>query len=111
MKRVVLCAVLVACTSKSADTPQGGRRGGTAKLQYPVDVSPLVTRQMQYSVEAPGTIDAFQQVQITARVSGAVDKVTFVEGQQVKQGDTLAVIESERYQIALEQAKAQEVPA
>jgi RND family efflux transporter MFP subunit len=107
MKRMVLCAVLVACTSKSADTPQGGRRGGGAKLQYPVDVSPLVSRQMQYSVEAPGTIDAFQQVQITARVSGAVDKVTFVEGQQVKQGDTLAVIESERYQIALEQAKAQ----
>jgi RND family efflux transporter MFP subunit len=106
MKRVVLCAVLAACTSKSADTPQGGRRGGAAKLQYPVDVSPLVSRQMQYTVEAPGTIDAFQQVQITARVSGAVDKVTFVEGQQVKQGDTLAVIESERYQIALEQAKA-----
>jgi RND family efflux transporter MFP subunit len=97
--------------SGKSDTPQtgvGGRRGGTGggKLEYPVDVAKLEQRQMQYSVTAPGTIDAFQQVQITARVAGAVDKVTFVEGQQVKQGDVLATIESDRYAIAVEQARA-----
>ena len=43
---------------------------------------------------APGTIDAFQQVQITARVAGAVDKVAFIEGQEVKKGDVLVVIET-----------------
>jgi RND family efflux transporter MFP subunit len=105
VKRVLVLLALAACSSKS-DPVQGGKRGGGAKLQYPVDVSPLVAKQMQYSVNAPGTIDAFQQVQITARVAGAVDKVAFVEGQQVKQGDVLVVIESERYEIALEQAKA-----
>ena len=108
--RVILCVLLAACSSKSSDAPQGGRRGGGgaggAKLEYAVDVSPLAARQMQYSVNAPGTIDAFQQVQITARVAGAVDKVAFAEGQNVKQGDPLVVIESERYQIALEQAHA-----
>ena len=109
MKRHLLLLVLAACSNKTSDTPQGGKRGGGAggaKLQYPVDVSPLVSRQMQYTVNAPGTIDAFQQVQITARVGGAVDKVAFSEGQNVKAGDTLVVIESERYQIALEQARA-----
>jgi RND family efflux transporter MFP subunit len=107
VKVALVLVVLAACTSKSSDTPPAGKRGaGGNKLQYAVDVSPLVARQMQYAVNAPGTIDAFQQVQITARVAGAVDKVAFVEGQQVKQGDTLVVIESERYQIALEQAKA-----
>jgi RND family efflux transporter MFP subunit len=103
----VLWLVLAACSTSSSDPAAGGKRaGGGAKLAYPVDVSPLAAKQMQYSVNAPGAVDAFQQVQITARVAGAVDKVGFVEGQQVKQGDTLVVIESERYQIALQQAKA-----
>lgn len=111
MNRVLVLVVLAACSSKSSDPAQGGgggRRGGGggAKLQYPVDVSPLVARQQQYAVNQPCTVEAFQQVQITARVAGAVDKVAFVEGQQVKQGDPLVVIESDRYQIAVEQAKA-----
>jgi multidrug efflux system membrane fusion protein len=79
---------------------------GANKLEYPVQVAPLELRQVRYTVMAPGSIEAFQQVQITARVSGAVDKVGFVEGQNVKQGDLLAVIESERYEIAVGQAKA-----
>jgi RND family efflux transporter MFP subunit len=105
---IVIVGLAGSC-SKKADTPAStGKRGagGGGKLEYPVDVAKLETKQMQYSVNAPGTIDAFQQVQITARVSGAVDRVTFSEGQQVKAGDVLAVIESERYQIALEQAKS-----
>jgi RND family efflux transporter MFP subunit len=113
---VWLIVIGVACSSSKSDSPQagvGGRRGGTGggKLEYPVDVAPLVSRSMQYTVTAPGTIDAFQQVQITARVAGAVDKVTFAEGQQVKQGDVLATIESDRYAIAVEQARAAQAKA
>jgi RND family efflux transporter MFP subunit len=106
-----LAVLACACSSSKSDSPQGGaagRRGGTGggKLEYPVDVALLATRHMQYTVTAPGTIDAFQQVQITARVAGAVDRVTFAEGQAVKQGDVLATIESDRYAIAVEQARA-----
>jgi RND family efflux transporter MFP subunit len=76
------------------------------RMQYPVQVAPLEMRQVAYTVLAPGTIEAFQQVQITARVAGAVDKVAFVEGQQVKQGDVLVTIETDRYQVAVDLAKA-----
>lgn len=105
MKLWIAIAVGCACAacSKTADSPTA-KRG--AKLEYPVDVAPLEARQMQYTVTAPGSLDAFQQVQITARVQGAVDKVTFVEGQVVKAGDVLAVIESERYEIAVAQARS-----
>jgi RND family efflux transporter MFP subunit len=99
---IALGSTCAAC-SKPADSPTG-KRG--VKLEYPVDVAPLEARQMQYAVTAPGSIDAFQQVQITARVPGAVDKVTFVEGQVVKAGDVLAVVESERYEIAVAQARS-----
>lgn len=106
---IALMLLAVACGKKD-DTPAkgAGRRGGAGggKLEYPVEVAPLEVRKMQYSVNAPGSIDAFQQVQITARVAGAVDKVGFVEGQQVKEGDVMVSIESERYSIAVNQAKS-----
>jgi RND family efflux transporter MFP subunit len=76
------------------------------KMQYPVQVARTELRQQQYTVIAPGSIEAFQQVQITARVAGAVDRVAFVEGQTVKKGDTLVVIEVDRYQVAVDQAQA-----
>jgi multidrug efflux system membrane fusion protein len=104
---LLACAALAACgKGSSSDTPKQGGRGGGRKLEYPVDVATLETRHLQYSVTAPGSIEAFQQVQITARVGGAVDKVAFTEGQVVNKGDVLAVIESERYQIAVDQANA-----
>lgn len=105
--RYVAMAVLLwvaACSSEKGEAP-AKKRGGR-KLEYPVEVAKLEQRQVTYTVTAPGTIEAFQQVQITARVAGAVDKVGFVEGQAVKAGDVLAVVESERYQIAVAQAQA-----
>ena len=95
----------IAC-SKASEESALKRPKAATKLQYPVQVAPIVARQVQYNVIAPGSIDAFQQVQITARVAGAVDKVAFVEGQTVKQGDTLVLIEVDRYNVAVDQAKA-----
>jgi len=99
--RLAILVVLAcgACSKSDAATV-------THKLEYPVQVATLAKRHMQYTVTAPGSIDAFQQVQITARVVGAVDRVAFVEGQNVKAGDVLATIESDRYQVAVDQAKA-----
>jgi RND family efflux transporter MFP subunit len=107
MKRIAIILVCLAACGKSDSSggKKGGRSGGP-KLEYPVDVATLEVRQVQYTVDAPGSIEAFQQVQITSRVQGAVDKVAFVEGQQVKAGDVLVVIESARYEIAVAQAKA-----
>jgi RND family efflux transporter MFP subunit len=98
-------AALAACSSGEPKAKAG--RGGGRKLEYPVDVAPLEKRAMRYTVTAPGSIEAFQQVQITARVSGAVDKVAFAEGEQVAAGQVLVNIESDRFQVALDLAKAQ----
>jgi multidrug efflux system membrane fusion protein len=102
---IVLLGAALGCSKASSDS--GLKKGkGVNKLEYPVQVAPLELRQVSYSVMAPGSIEAFQQVQITARVTGAVDKVNFVEGQEVKQGDLLVAIEPDRYQVAVDQAKA-----
>lgn len=68
---------------------------GMAKRQ---DV-PIVTRGI-------GTVQAFQSVLVRARVDGAVDRIAFTEGQDVKPGDLLAVIDPRPYQAALDQAMA-----
>jgi RND family efflux transporter MFP subunit len=102
-----LAAALAAASGcKASDESALKRPKAATKLQYPVQVAPVAARQVQYNVTAPGSIEAFQQVQITARVAGAVDKVAFVEGQTVKQGDTLVTIETDRYQVAVDQARA-----
>jgi membrane fusion protein, multidrug efflux system len=103
---VVLSVAGVGGCGKAEQDSALKRPKAATKLQYPVQVAPLELRQVQYNVMAPGSIDAFQQVQITARVAGAVDKVAFVEGQTVKQGDPLVIIEVDRYQVAVDQAKA-----
>jgi multidrug efflux system membrane fusion protein len=107
MKRALCIAAVVLGVVGCKATSDSGLKKGKAvnKLEYPVQVAPIDLRQVNYTVMAPGSIEAFQQVQITARVAGAVDKVSFVEGQEVKQGDLLVAIEPDRYQVAVDQAK------
>jgi membrane fusion protein, multidrug efflux system len=105
MTRVFVLASLIAIVSscgKAKDAPVIGKR---QKLEYPVDVAPLEQRSMTFSVEAPGSVDAYQ-VQITARVGGPVDEVKFMEGDDVNKDQALVTIDRARYAIALEQAKS-----
>jgi RND family efflux transporter MFP subunit len=97
-------ALAVLCGCKSQSDLKGAR--DVHKLEYPVQVAPLVQQRLSYLVTAPGSIEAFQQVQITARVAGAVDKVAFSEGQVVKEGQALITIQSDRFQVAVDQARA-----
>jgi multidrug efflux system membrane fusion protein len=100
----LLAVAGVGCKASSGSDLKKAK--GVNKMAYPVSVAPLTLKQVSYNVTAPGSLDAFQQVQITARVAGAVDRVSFVEGQNVKQGDLLVTIEPDRYQVAVDQARA-----
>ncbi len=105
----VLATILVACASKSsAPAPAGSGsagKGGKGKLQFPVEVAKVEVHPVEYVVTAPGSIEAFEQVQITARVAGVIDHVRFAEGGTVKKGQVLASIDSERYQLVVSAAK------
>ena len=103
---LLACALLSAGCSKKSPAPAGPPGGKGQKTQFPVEVAPIALRGVNYVVTAPGTLQAFEQVEVTARVGGAVDKVAFTEGQTVKAGQTLAIIEVDRYQVAVEQAQA-----
>jgi RND family efflux transporter MFP subunit len=104
---LVLGASLAVGCNQGATADSSLKKPKTAnKLQYPVEVATLRPRPVRYTVMAPGSLEAFQQVQITARVAGAVDRVAFVEGQAVTAGQVLVIVESERYQVAVDLAQA-----
>ena len=109
---VLIAALTMVASCKHDDTPApqpargGGGKGAGAGATFAVDVMPVEARTVDYVVQAPGSIDAFEHVQVTARVAGIVDKVQFSEGQNVKKGDSLVVIDSERFQLAVNSANA-----
>ncbi|WIG97438.1 efflux RND transporter periplasmic adaptor subunit [Myxococcus sp. SDU36] len=105
---VAVLALGAGC-KKDAQGAKGGAApagGGRASIQFPVEVAPVESRDVEYVVDAVGSVDAFERVQITARVPGAVERVLFAEGQSVKKGEVLAEIEPARYAIAVRSAEA-----
>lgn len=73
---------------------------------FPVEVRPVVARRVEYRVTAVGAIDAFENVQVTARVAGVLERMHFKEGETVKEGALLAEIEPQRFQLAVSSAQA-----
>jgi len=102
MNRVPIIAALVAiaiagCTNKNA--PGEGQKQEAVK--FPVEVQSVEIAGVQYSVEAVGSVDAFEQVAVTARVTGVVDRVNFTEGSRVGAGQRLVEIDRRTYTIGV----------
>jgi multidrug efflux system membrane fusion protein len=60
---------------------------------------------MPIFLTALGTVTPYMSVTVKARVSGELQPVKFIEGQQVKAGETIMVIDPRPYRAALDQAK------
>ena len=60
---------------------------------------------MPIYLTALGTVTPYMSVTVKARVSGELLPVKFTEGQEVKQGQTIMMIDPKPYQAALDQAK------
>lgn len=56
--------------------------------------------------EYVGRFVAIDEVNVRARVSGYLDKIDFVDGQLVKEGDVLFTIDQRPFKIAVDQAQA-----
>jgi len=79
----------------------------SAKAQaIPVSVASVQKIDFPIYLTGLGTVQGFNTVQVRTRVDGQIDKIAFIEGQIVKQGDLLAEIDPRPFQAALDQAKA-----
>jgi len=73
----------------------------------PVTVSKPLARQTQDSLEFSGQFASIEYVEVRARANGFLTEIHFTDGQIVKKGDLLFVIDPRPYEDAVEIAKAQ----
>jgi membrane fusion protein, multidrug efflux system len=72
----------------------------------PVEVAAASTADVPVYLEGIGTVQAFNTVTVKTRVDGQIQKLSFVEGQQVKTGDLLVQIDPRPYQASYDQVVA-----
>jgi RND family efflux transporter MFP subunit len=88
--------------------PQSSEQAATAAPPAPtVTVAKPLVEELKEWRDFTGQFEARESVEIRARVSGYLESVNFTDGQLVKKGDLLFVIEPRPYEIALDSAKAQ----
>jgi RND family efflux transporter MFP subunit len=76
-----------------------------------VSVAIPVQQEVTRYLETTGNTAAVNTVNLVARVQGFLEKIEYRDGDEVKAGTTLFVIEPEPYQLKLEQAQAAEAGA
>jgi RND family efflux transporter MFP subunit len=91
-----LAPALASCGSNTPASP----------LPPKVRVAKPVQRSLVDYDEYVGRFVAIDSVEIRSRVSGYLDRVHFIDGQIVKQGDLLFTIDRRPFQTSLDQAKA-----
>ena len=72
-----------------------------------VDVSAPLLRTLARTTDFTGQFSAVDQVDLRAQVSGYLAEIHFTDGQVVRKGDLLFVIDPRPYEIALQRAVAQ----
>jgi RND family efflux transporter MFP subunit len=95
----IMVLLLVAC-GKSEQTP--------VKVPSPsVEVAEVIQQTIRINMDFSATIKAVKSIDIIPRVAGYIVERYFTEGEYVKEGDALYLIDPKPYQVNLKAARAQ----
>ncbi|MSO66962.1 MAG: efflux RND transporter periplasmic adaptor subunit [Pseudolabrys sp.] len=103
---IALAAVLIYVFAGTAEQKRAGRGRFAADGPVPVLVAAAQKADVPVYLDAVGTTKALNTVTVRPQVDGKLLEVTFKEGQDVKKGDVLALIDPTTYQAQLDQAVA-----
>ncbi len=98
---IMAAAILATACEKSAPGQAGAPPPPT-----PVTVNQPISKEVVEWDEYQGRTEAVDSVEIRARVTGYLDSVNFKDGDEVKQGDLLFVIDPRAYKADLDRADA-----
>ncbi len=99
-----LCLNLAGCSSDDSKQPPAQ---AAAPRAVSVAVAPVQRQDVPVYLTGLGSVTAFNTANIKSRVDGQIMQVNFREGQNVRQGELLILIDPRPYQAQLEQAQAQ----
>src|SRR5216684_3207153 len=101
----MLCFSLSGCSTANSKQQQAQ---AAAPRAVSVAIAQVKVQDVPVYVTGLGSVTAFNTANIKSRVDGQIMKVNFREGQNVRQGELLILIDPRQYQAQLEQAQAQQ---
>ena len=96
---LLMAAIATACSSQAEP-------GAGMPPPPEVSVAQVLSKEVSRWDEFTGRVTAIETVELRPRVSGYVQQVAYKEGQEVKKGDLLFVIDPRPYRARLAQAEA-----
>ncbi|MCW5201107.1 efflux RND transporter periplasmic adaptor subunit, partial [Desulfobulbus sp. F4] len=109
---ILLMAVIVVLVNEKVKAKktliEDELRNAIAVESPPVNVVTLKLRPalLRDKISLPGSIEAWESLQLMPKIGGSIEEVFVKEGDTVRQGQLIARLESKDYEIALESAKA-----
>ena len=111
----VLLAMCLASCGSSPDVAGDGGKGGKGKGKgknaggggpVPVEVADAVLKSVPVDITVVGNVEAYSVVTVRAQTGGMLNEVRFAEGDYVKKGDLLFVIDPKPLEGQMNSAKA-----
>ncbi|MFQ3191110.1 MAG: multidrug efflux system membrane fusion protein, partial [Paraglaciecola sp.] len=93
---------LLALATSCSETEKQSQQMPAPEVDVSQPIQAVITQWDEYT----GRFAAVNQAQIRARVSGYLQQTTFKDGQAVKKGDVLFIIDQRPFKIALKSAES-----
>ncbi|AWL11752.1 uncharacterized protein HMF8227_01274 [Saliniradius amylolyticus] len=97
-------ALLSGCNSAGASADH--QKEETETVAIPVETTGLKTGDISSAYSTTAILEAKEEAFVVARASGIIREILVEEGDYVQQGQPLAKLETERYKLNLQKAKA-----
>ena len=111
-RRVAVVATVAICVGAGGWLLHGHDAAHSAApppdMAIPVTSGVALAQDVPIYVQAVGTVQAINTVNVKSRVDGEIMQAFFTPGQEVEQNDRLFLIDPRPYQAALDQAEANE---
>jgi multidrug efflux system membrane fusion protein len=104
---VLVVLLVLGLRYRASTTATPGGRFGAAGGPLTVGVAKVTVGDIPITVNALGTVTPLATVTVHPQINGPLVKIAFTEGQIVKAGDLLALIDPRPFQAALDQAQGQ----
>jgi multidrug efflux system membrane fusion protein len=101
----LLALIVIGARYRAAAPPTAGRGGLNGPLT--VGVASVTSGDIPITINALGTVTPLATVTVHPQINGPLVKIAFTEGQMVKRGDLLVLIDPRPYQAAVDQAAGQ----
>jgi len=105
LRVAAVCALALAAAACS-DAPSATRAASASNAPIPVITRPALTEPMGIEIEAVGTTQANESVEVTSKASNTVTAIRFREGDEVERGAVLVEMDDAQTRAALAEAEA-----